>query len=157
MLRTPGRTRMAAAVAAMLFGLSLAGCTAPSATPADPRGTRQADVVDLQPILDAVAAADSRVVDPTARVYYSGAAQTLAVMPLISGDDPVTTPTLTDILIAVHDHTPDDIATVTVIARDTSADQRLIDLRPAIDGLPDGVTVLWDGGATIARVDLDKL
>ena len=69
----------------------------------------------------------------------------------------MSTETLTAILVAVRDTTPDDIETVGLIAREAADEERIVDLRSAIAGLPDDVTALYDGGVTLARVDLDKL
>lgn len=57
----------------------------------------------------------------------------------------------------MRDTTPDDIATVGLVAREAADEERIVDLRSAIAGLPEDTTPLWDGGLTMSRVDLDKL
>lgn len=105
----------------------------------------------------AVAAVDPRIEKVDGQVYYSGAAKTINVVVLISGDEPVSTDALTAMLVAIRDNTSDAIETATIIARDAEDDDKIVDLSPAIAGLPNDITPLWDGGLTLSRVDLDKL
>jgi len=146
----------AAALAAVLLVAPLAGCAGTGPAPTEST-TSEGQDVDLQPLYSAVTAADARVEDPTAIVNYSGTAKTLDLAVLIRGDEPVSTQTLTAILVAARDATPDEIATISVLAREAADEERIVDLQDAIAGLPAGVTALWDGAATLARVDLDKL
>lgn len=80
----------------------------------------------------------------------------LAGVALISGDEPVSTDALTAMLVAIRDNTSDVIETATIIARDAEDDDKIVDLSPAIAGLPNDITPLWDGGLTLSCVDLDK-
>ena len=80
----------------------------------------------------------------------------LAGVALISGDEPVSTDALTAMLVAIRDNTSDAIETATIIARDAEDDDKIVDLSPAIAGLPNDITPLWDGGLTLSRADLCK-
>lgn len=146
----------AALCLALLFsGLSGCALIGGSATPG--ATTQEGQDMDLQPLYDAVTAADPRVVDQSGTVSYSGAAKTLSLAVLLSGDEPVSTEELTAILVAARDNTPSEIETISVIAREAADDEKIIDLQPAIAGLPADLNPLWDGAVTLARVDLDKL
>lgn len=149
-------TRLTAALAAVvLLAVALTACGASNGS--SPTSSQEGAAMDLQSVYDAVIASDSRVEDPLGTVSYSGAAKTLSLSVLITGDEPVTTETLTAILVAVRDTTSDDIATVGLVAREAADEERIVDLRSAIAGLPEDTTPLWDGGLTMSRVDLDKL
>lgn len=147
----------AALVAAALLAAPLAGCGASDGPDSSPTSSQEGTAMDLQTVYDAVIASDPRVEDPLGTVSYSGAAKTLSLSVLISGDEPVSTETLTAILVAVRDTTPDDIETVGLVAREAAHEERIVDLRSTIAGLPEDTTPLWDGGLTMSRVDLDKL
>lgn len=136
---------------------SLTACSASDGALTSPSASREGQGTDMSALYDAVTASDPRVADPLATISYSGFAKTLSMSVLITGDEPVGTETLTAILVAVRDTTPDDIETVGLIAREAADEERIVDLRSAIAGLPDDVTALYDGGVTLARVDLDKL
>ncbi|MFT4214594.1 MAG: hypothetical protein QM622_07445 [Microbacterium sp.] len=158
MARPKSHARLAGVVlATALLVTPLTGCSLLGSVVPGQNSTEQGDDIDMQTLYDAVAAADPRVKDPVGQVYYSGFSQTLDLVVMISGDEPVSTETLTAIFIAARDNTTNDIETITVLAWDAEDEEVRVDLSPAIDGLPDDVTVLWDGGATIARTDLDKL
>lgn len=143
--------------AILLFGVPLAGCSDTSAGNSTASTTQGDQDMELQAIYDAVAASDPRVEDPLGTVSSSGAAKTLSLSVLIVGDEPVSTETLTAVLVAARDSTSDDIETITLVAREAADEEKIVDLSSAIAGLPEGITALWDGGVTLARVDLDKL
>ena len=149
------RAAVAMCISLALYGVSgcamIGGTATPSAT------TQEGQDMDLQPVFDAVTAADPRVTESDGQVYYSGMAKTLDLIVLLSGDEPVTTDELTAILIAARDNTPAEVETISVIAREAADEEKLIDLQPAIAGLPDGLTPIWDGAVTLSRVDLDRL
>lgn len=75
-------------------------------------------------VYDAVLPADPRVADPSAAAALSGVARTMTLVVLIEGEEPVTTATLTAILIAVRDATSSSIETVTLIAREAADEER---------------------------------
>ncbi|UIN30746.1 hypothetical protein [Microbacterium binotii] len=147
------------AVLATGIVISLAGCALPGIVPleAGAPSSSSTEETDLQSVYDAVLAADPRVADPSASVSLSGVARTMTVVVLIEGEESVTTATLTAILIAVRHATARSIETVTVIAREAADEEKIVNLTPAIAGLPSDVTALGDGGVTLSRVDLDKL
>ncbi|UAJ81556.1 hypothetical protein IT072_11845 [Leifsonia sp. ZF2019] len=153
-----GRLLLAAGASVLLVS-SLAGCSIPGILSGEGGSSSRsaASSDDLQSVTSAVLAADSRVTDASGTVSYSGAARTLTVAVIMSGEDPVTTSTLTAVLIAVRDATPTGIQTITVIARKAADEEKILDLSGAIAGLPKDVTPLWDGGVTLSRVDLEKL
>ena len=110
----------------------------------------------LQALYDAVVAADPRITDPLATVSRSGSNTVLSLSVLVTGDEPVSTQTLTALMVAARDSSvPFD--QLDLNARSAADSERLLDLRPAVAGLPDEVTVLTDGGVTIMRGDLEKL
>ncbi|WP_313547116.1 hypothetical protein, partial [Leifsonia aquatica] len=143
----------------VLVAFMLAGCALPGVSfgggGSQPRPT--AGVDDLQGVETAVSAADPRVTDVSGTVNYSGMSRMLTLAVIMSGDEPVTTSTLTSVLIAARDATSSDIESIVVIAREAADEEKIIDLQDAIAGLPSDVTPLWDGGVTLSRVDLDKL
>lgn len=150
--------RMAAVVFTAVLAMSgLSACTGSTGVAPSSSTSQEGSTVDLESVYDAVIAADPRVEDPLGTVSYSGAAQTLDLSVLIVGEEPVSTDTLTAILIAVRDSTPSSIQTVTVIAREAADSEKIVDISSAIAGLPEGLTPLYDGGVTLMRVDLDTL
>lgn len=145
-----------AAAAAVLAVTALTACTGgggPAASSASQEGTN----VDLQSVYSAISAADPGVEDPLGTVSTSGMAKTLSVSVLVAADEPVTTDRLVAIFVAIRDTTSASIETVTVIARDAADEEKIVDLSTAVAGLPSDVTALYDGGVTLARVDLEKL
>ena len=105
----------------------------------------------------AVQAAEPRVQRLGIRASKSGASNVLAVGVVLSGDEPVTTESLTAMLVAVRENLPSNTDQVNFLVRDDAENSHLVDISDAIDGLPDDVTVLYDGTMTIMRDDLDKL
>ena len=152
---TFGRVAATVLIAALLPA-PLSACSAFTAPPAH-TATHDGQDTDMDALYAAVAAVDPRIEKVEGQVYYSGAARTIDVVVLIPGDQPVSTDTLTAVLVAIRDSTPVTIETVTVIPRSAEDMDKIIDISPAIAGLPSDVTALWDGGLTLARVDLDKL
>lgn len=155
MPRVP-RIALAAAGAAVAMA-ALTGCTGTSDVLPSSSTTQEGTEVDLQSVYRAVVASDSRVEDPLGTVSYSGTAQTLSLSVLVRGDEPVTTDTVTAILIAIRENTPAQIETVTVVARDADDEEKILSLSDAVAGLPSELTPLVDGGVTLMRTDLDKL
>lgn len=163
----PHRSIVAARVlaTASTFALALglaSGCAAMNPTP--PPSTSGAATIPsgetsvnaLQALYDAVVAADPRITDPLATVSRSGSNTVLSLSVLVTGDEPVSTQTLTALMVAARDSSvPFD--QLDLNARSAADSERLLDLRPAVAGLPDEVTVLTDGGVTIMRGDLEKL
>lgn len=150
--------RLGATLAAvMLIAVPLTACGTSEGPDSPPASSQEGTDMNLQAVYDAVVASDSRVVDPLGTISYSGMAKTLSLSVLIEGDEPVSTETLTAILVAVRETTPAEIETVGLIAREAADEERIVDLRSAIAGLPEDTTPLWDGGLTMTRVDLDKL
>ncbi|MFT4214595.1 MAG: hypothetical protein QM622_07450 [Microbacterium sp.] len=156
--RPKSHARLAGALlATALLAAPLTGCSLLSSVVPGQNSTEQGVDLDMQTLYDAVAAADPRVARAEGGVSYDGFSKELDLVVLISGDEPVSTETLTAIFVAAGDNTPSEIEYICIIAREADDSENLVDLAPAIDGLPDDVTVLWDGGATIARTDLEKL
>ncbi len=150
------RTRALSALAIGAVALSLAAC---AATPASPPSTSQgATTVDpFASLYDAVSASDPRVEDPLATTSTSGTSRVLSLSVLISGDETVSTETLTAILVAV-DGSSLDFDQLDLNARSAADAEKILDLSPAIAGLPAGTTPLaLDGGLTIMRADLQKI
>lgn len=108
-------------------------------------------------IKSAIAAAEPRVTTSGITQSQSGAAQVMSVGVTISGDEPVTTASLTAMLIAIRETLPGGIDQVSLIVRDDSSKSRIVDISTAVAGLPAGVTPLYDGALTLMRQDLDKL
>jgi hypothetical protein len=156
--RPPRGTRgLAAAIGAALALGALTAC-APAATPPEPPATERQQTVPLPEIRDALKAADPRVEDVGLAPSRSGAAQVLTVGVVLAGDATVSTENLTAFLVAIRDNLPGGVDQVAFLAREAGGKRPLIDLTPAIDGLPPAATVLWDGSQlTITRDDLDKL
>lgn len=153
---------LTAATAVSLAVCLVSGCSAAAPTPSSPASDaattsgEETPVNALQSLYDAVSASDPRIVDPLATVSLSGTNTVLSLSVLVSGDEPVSTQTLTAVLVAARNSTvPFD--QLDLNARSAADSERLLDLRPAIDGLPSGVTVLYDGGLTVMRGDLDRL
>ncbi len=152
--------QFSALIGGALLASALSGCSALGVTPVDKPTSSQgqgASEVDTNTIYNAVIATDPRVKDPSASVISSGVAKMLNLVVLVDGEAPVTTATLTSILIAARDSTPASIESISLVAREAADEERIVDLRDAIAGLPAGVTALWDGGVTVSRVDLEKL
>lgn len=152
-------TIAARAFAALTIGAVALSFTACAATPAPTPSTSQgATTVDpFESLYDAVSASDPRVEDPLGTMSRSGANRVLSLSVLISGDEPVSTETLTAILVAV-DGSPMEFDQLDLNARSAADSEQVLDLSPAIAGLPADVTPLaLDSGLTIMRSDLQKL
>jgi len=152
-----GSRAAATVVAAALAVAAVSGCTA--STPNEPTSTTAEgqQTVTYPEIRAAVQAAEPRVQRLGIVASKSGASNVLAVGVVLSGDEPVTTTSLTAMLVAVRGNLPANIDQVNFLARDDAENSHLIDISDAIDGLPDDVTVPYDGTMTIMRGDLDKL
>ncbi|GAA3018617.1 hypothetical protein GCM10010462_00580 [Microbacterium dextranolyticum] len=111
----------------------------------------------LQTMYDAVAAADPRVTDPLATVSRSGANTVLSLSVLITGDEAVSTQTLSAVLRAARDSSiPFD--QLDLNARSAANSEQILDLTPASKGLPADANVLAvDGGVTLMRAGLEKI
>lgn len=155
---TPRAPRTAASVLAATLALTaLTGCTTTSPTEPTTSASEGQQTVTYPEISDAVRAADPRVQNVSVLESQSGAARVLTVGVRFGGDEPVTTETLTAVLVAIRENLPGDIDQVDLVARDNGEPSRLIDISDAVAGLPEDVTVLYDGALTIMRADLDKL
>lgn len=153
--------RFAALACALAIAASATGCAA-STTPAPPLTpsmpiTEGQNAVMYPEIKSAIAAAEPRVTTSGITQSQSGAAQVMSVGVTISGDEPVTTASLTAMLIAIREALPGGIDQVSLIVRDDSSKSRIVDISTAVAGLPAGVTPLYDGALTLMRQDLDKL
>lgn len=143
-------------LATMLAITAFSGCTTTSTEPTSSPSEGQ-HAVTYPEINDAVRAADPRVQNVSVLESQSGASRVLTVGVRFGGDEPVTSETLTAVLIAIRESLPDEIDQVDLIPRDNGDPSQLIDVTDAVDGLPGDVTVLYDGALTIMRADLDKL
>ncbi|WP_229935168.1 hypothetical protein [Microbacterium sp. F2E] len=154
------QSRLAALFAATaLAAVSLTACVpATSPTPV-PTSSESEQGMTFPEVRTALMAADPRVVDTGVLESQSGAARVLTVGAVVSADDatPISTASLTAMLVAVRDSLPSDVDQLDFLVRDDSDKSRIIDLGPAIAGLPAGVTALYDGTLTLTRADLDKL
>lgn len=159
---TPRTAQVAALGAATALALgalgALSGCAATPDTAPTPTSTEGQQIVASPEISAAVQAADPRVQNVSTLESRSGAAHVVTVGVRFSGDEPISTETLTAVLVAVGENLPDDVDQVDLVARDDSEPSRLVDVSSAVAGLPQDVTVLGGGAeVTIMRADLDKL
>lgn len=135
--------------------LSSSACSAPIAPAPNTSQGASAEVV-FKPLYDAIVASDPRAERALAGMSQSGASRVLSVSVLLTGDEPVSTETLTALLVAVEGSS---IAfdQLDLNTRSATNAEKILDLTAAIDGLPGDVTVLaLDGGLTIMRADLDE-
>lgn len=139
----------------MLAAALLAGCGAAAPDPA-PTATEGQQAVIYPEIREAVTAADPRVQDIGITDSQSGASRVLTVGVAISGVEPVTTASLTAILVAIRDNLPEGIDQVDLMIREDESND-VIDISAAVAGLPAGITPLYDGVLTMMRDDLDAL
>ncbi|GAA1650838.1 hypothetical protein [Microbacterium flavum] len=154
--------RAAAILAAALIAIPLAACSAsppqdPAAT--TPAPTEGAQDMPLQSVYDAVGAADPRVDRvSTVKLSQSGPTEMMTVVVRIPGDEPVSTETLENVLRAARDAAPAGVGGIELLARRSENPDQLIDLGPAIEGLPEGVVYVWvDRGLTMLSDALAKL
>ncbi|WP_447946911.1 hypothetical protein [Microbacterium lacticum] len=151
--------RIIAVAAAVILGAALVACT-PTAAPSTPTPTNTESTVHaFQPVYDAVAASDPRVERVSSvSVSQSGAVRQLTVVIRVTGDEPVTTDTLVAVLTAIRDSAGGSADMLQLIARDADDPDRLLDLEPAIAGLPSGVSALRiDGALVVPFDDLNQL
>lgn len=113
----------------------------------------------LQSVYDAVGAADPRVDRvSTVKLSQSGPTEMMTVVVRIPGDEPVSTETLENVLRAARDAAPAGVGGIELLARRSENPDQLIDLGPAIEGLPEGVVYVWvDRGLTVLSDALAKL
>ncbi|MFT4050771.1 MAG: hypothetical protein QM677_00805 [Microbacterium sp.] len=149
-------------VTTIMMFTSFAGC-APLISFISGSVSQTEDSSDDSAASDAIRALDPRISYVGEVAYYSGFSKTYDLVVTLSGDDQtVSTELLTEILIIVRDST--SYESITLLMREEPEDgdyehsSTFIDLTDAIAGLPDGLTVLWDGtDLTIFRDNLDKL
>ena len=145
-------------IAALAVG-ALTGCSSPFAAPQPVPTPLESSVDAFQPVYDAIATSDPRVERAsTVTSSLSGAARQLTVVIRITGSEPVSTQTLTAVLIAVRDSAHGDADMLDLVARDASNPKQILDLSDAIRGLPAGLSTIWiDGGLVVPMSDLAAL
>lgn len=152
------RSRAAALGVAVALAISVfSGCTATQPSDPTPTTAEGQQTVTYPELRAALPAAEPRVQDVGIVESLSGTSNVMTVGVEISGDDPVTTASLTAMLVAVREDLPEVIDQLDFIVRDDAENSHIIDFSDAVAGLPDDVTVLYDGALTIIRADLDKL
>lgn len=154
----PALSRLAAATAAAVLAASVLTACAPgdAPTPVSSSSESERDMT-FPEVRAALAAAEPRVVDTGVTASESGASRVLTVGVVVTGDAAISTDALTAMLVAVREQLPTDIDQIDFLVRDDSDKSLILDLAPAIAGLPADVTVLYDGTLTLMRGDLDKL
>lgn len=143
---------LATAVLAML--LTSCSTTAAPATPTTSSSsspTEGGQDMPLQSVYDAVGASDPRIDRAsTVSAYQSGPTKIMSVVVRVTGSGAISTDTLENVLRAARDSAPEGVGGVELLARDAADPDRLLDLEPAAQGLPDGVDYVWvDGGLTM--------
>lgn len=152
------RSRAAALGVAVALAISVfSGCTATQPSDPTPTTAEGQQTVTYPELRAALPAAEPRVQDVGIVESLSSTSNVMTVGVEISGDDPVTTASLTAMLVAVREDLPEVIDQLDFIVRDDAENSHIIDFSDAVAGLPDDVTVLYDGALTIIRADLDKL
>lgn len=147
-----------AGVLALAVAGSAAACAAvPSASGPDSKPTASVD--EFQAVYDAVATSDPRVERAsTVSASVSGLTTQLIVVIRVTGDEPISTQTLTAVLIAIRDSAHGDASMLDLVARDAENPKRILDLSAAISGLPAGLSTVWvDGGLVVPMDDLRLL
>lgn len=158
MAHLPSPSRLVAVAVGAALALSVVTACSPAASPAPVTTSTESESELLYPeIHAAVLAAEPRVVDTGILESQSGASNVLSVAVFVSGAEPLSTESLTAMLVAVRDTMPDGADQLDFIARDDTEASRRLDIGPAINGLPAELTPLWDGTLTLMRGDLDKL
>lgn len=153
----PRRAPRAVLLGLILVCAPLVACAPAGPVEPTPVTTEGQQTVTFPEMRAAVMAAEPRVQDTGIVENQSGAARVLTVAVVVSGDDPVTTDSLTAMLTAVRDTLPDEVDQVTFLARDDTEASHILDISVAVDGLPDALTPLYDGALTLMRGDLDAL
>ena len=151
--------RFASVLVALLAVGASTGCSSLLNTPHPPPTPLESSVDAFQPVYDAIATSDPRVERAsTVTTSLSGAARQLTVVIRITGSEPVSTQTLTAVLIAVRDSAHGDADMLDLVARDASNPKQILDLSDAIRGLPSGLSTVWiDGGLVVPMSDLAAL
>ncbi|UIN31336.1 hypothetical protein [Microbacterium binotii] len=150
------------AVGAVALAVAFAGSTVACAAVAPASGdasTPSASTQEFQAVYDAVAASDPRVERAsTVSTSLSGVTTQLTVVVRVSGDEPISTQTLTAVLVAIRDSAPGDANMLDLVARDAQNPKEILDLSDAISALPSGMSLVWiDGGLVVPIEDLRLL
>lgn len=151
--------RFASVLVALLAVGASTGCSSLFDAPQSAPTPLESSVDAFQPVYDAIATSDPRVERAsTVTTSLSGAARQLTVVIRITGSEPVSTQTLSAVLIAVRDSAHGDADMLDLVARDASNPKQILDLSDAIRGLPSGLSTVWiDGGLVVPMSDLAAL